>query len=98
MHPSSKVAKENLEVFTEMWQCLASDVSTVSKDVMDVVHAMSKPDLNEYLSLPRPGVGYIESCFKNLLSHLFVCFLIAGHFFLNVETRYYVKAIKTITA
>lgn len=96
MHPSSKVAKENLEVFTEMWQCLASDVSTVSKDVMDVVHAMSKPDLNEYLSLPRPGVGYSENYFNSI--ECYICFLIAGIFFSNVETRYYVKAIKTITA
>lgn len=56
-HPSSKVAKENLEVFIDMWQWLASDATILSKEVIDIARALSKPDLNEYLSLPRPGVS-----------------------------------------
>lgn len=55
-HPTSKIAKENLEVFTDMWQWLASDVTTISKEIIDLVQTLSKPDRTEYLSLPRPGV------------------------------------------
>ncbi|XP_055705579.1 alpha-catulin isoform X1 [Phlebotomus papatasi] len=54
-HPSSKIAKENLEVFVDMWQWLASDVSTVSKEIIEMAQAQTKPDKTEYLSLPRPG-------------------------------------------
>lgn len=56
-HPSSKIAKENLEVFADMWQWLATDVNLISKEIIDVVEAMAKPDRTEYLSLPRPGVS-----------------------------------------
>lgn len=59
-HPSSKIGKENLDVFSEMWQCLSGDITSVSKEIIETVQAISKPDRAEYLSLPRPGV----SCFK----------------------------------
>lgn len=58
MYPASKVAKENLEVFNEMWHWLSSDISAVATDIMEVAQAINKPDLNEYSSLPRPGVSY----------------------------------------
>ncbi len=56
MHPNSKIAKENLEVFADMWQWLASDVNAISKEIIEMVQALTKPDRTEYLSLPRPGV------------------------------------------
>lgn len=55
-HPTSKIAKENLEVFADMWQWLASDVNLISKEIIEVVESCGKPDRTEYLSLPRPGV------------------------------------------
>ncbi|XP_037031790.1 alpha-catulin isoform X4 [Bradysia coprophila] len=55
MHPNSKIAKENLEVFADMWQWLASDVNAISKEIIEMVQALTKPDRTEYLSLPRPG-------------------------------------------
>ncbi|KAJ6646035.1 Alpha-catulin [Pseudolycoriella hygida] len=55
MHPNSKIAKENLEVFADMWQWLASDVNAISKEIIQMVQALTKPDRTEYLSLPRPG-------------------------------------------
>uniref|UniRef100_T1GGS3 Alpha-catulin n=1 Tax=Megaselia scalaris TaxID=36166 RepID=T1GGS3_MEGSC len=51
-YPSSKIAKENLKVFIEMWQWLAKDVTTISKEIVDA--ALSTNDRG-YLSLPRPG-------------------------------------------
>lgn len=58
-HPNSKIAKENLEVFSDMWQWLSGDVTSVSKEVIETVQAISKPDRTEYLSLPRPGVSVL---------------------------------------
>lgn len=55
-HPSSKIGKENLDVFSEMWQWLSGDMTSVSKEIIETVQAVSKPD-REYLSLPRPGVS-----------------------------------------
>lgn len=56
-HPSSKIAKENIEVFVDMWQWLCSDITSVSKEVQDATHTRVKAEKQEYLSLPRPGVS-----------------------------------------
>ncbi|XP_015117019.1 alpha-catulin isoform X2 [Diachasma alloeum] len=52
-YPTSKIAKENLEVFADMWQWLMSDVTTVAKDVLEL--SQSRPEKQVYMSLPRPG-------------------------------------------
>ncbi|KAM0737054.1 Alpha-catulin [Formica fusca] len=52
-HPTSKIAKENLEVFADMWQWLMTDVTTVAKDVLEL--SQSRPEKQVYMSLPRPG-------------------------------------------
>ncbi|XP_049295680.1 alpha-catulin isoform X2 [Anopheles funestus] len=55
-HPQSKIAKENLEVFVDMWQWLSTDVTTITKEVIDLAQTSTKADkTTEYLSLPRPG-------------------------------------------
>nr|CAD7568017.1 unnamed protein product [Timema californicum] len=54
LHPTSKIAKENLEVFADMWQALMSDVTAVSKDVVEACRGRV-PDKQVYMSLPRPG-------------------------------------------
>ncbi|KAK9497281.1 hypothetical protein O3M35_004629 [Rhynocoris fuscipes] len=51
-HPTSKIAKENLEVFTDMWQSLMNDVTNICKDILD---AGKVPEKQTYMSLPRPG-------------------------------------------
>ncbi|XP_054277543.1 alpha-catulin isoform X2 [Macrosteles quadrilineatus] len=51
-HPTSKIAKENLEVFADMWQALMTDVVNVCKDVID---SLRQPEKQTYMSLPRPG-------------------------------------------
>lgn len=53
MYPTSKIAKENLEVFADMWQALVSDVAQVTKDVVDM--CKGKDLKHVYMSLPRPG-------------------------------------------
>ncbi|KAL0100742.1 hypothetical protein PUN28_019252 [Cardiocondyla obscurior] len=52
-HPTSKIAKENLEVFADMWQWLMTDVTTVAKDVLEL--SQNRPEKQVYMSLPRPG-------------------------------------------
>ncbi|XP_046630539.1 alpha-catulin isoform X1 [Neodiprion virginianus] len=52
-HPTSKIAKENLEVFADMWQWLMSDVTAVAKDVLEL--SQNRPEKQVYMSLPRPG-------------------------------------------
>ncbi|XP_043251272.1 alpha-catulin isoform X2 [Colletes gigas] len=52
-HPTSKIAKENLEVFADMWQWLMTDVTTVAKDVLEL--NQNRPEKQVYMSLPRPG-------------------------------------------
>lgn len=56
--PQSQIACENLEVFTDMYQWLASDVSATAREVLEhsSVHRQST-DKQVYLSLPRPGVS-----------------------------------------
>ncbi|XP_067001929.2 alpha-catulin [Anabrus simplex] len=54
MHPTSKIAKENLEVFADMWQALMSDVTAVCKETIEQCQGR-QPDKQVYMSLPRPG-------------------------------------------
>ncbi|CAB3362211.1 Hypothetical predicted protein [Cloeon dipterum] len=54
LHPTSKIAKENLEVFADMWHGLMSDVTTVSRDVSEACR-LRQGDKQVYMSLPRPG-------------------------------------------
>ncbi|XP_065216469.1 alpha-catulin isoform X2 [Planococcus citri] len=51
-HPSSKIAKENFEVFADMWQSLTLDISAICKEVME---RQKVPEKQTYMSLPRPG-------------------------------------------
>lgn len=56
-HPQSKIAKENVEVFVDMWQWLSSDIASIAKEILDTAQAHVRSDKSEYLSLPRPGVS-----------------------------------------
>ncbi|KAE8747467.1 hypothetical protein FOCC_FOCC005798 [Frankliniella occidentalis] len=54
MHPQSKVAREHMEVFSDMWQALMTDVSAACREVIEVSQARGM-DKHVYMSLPRPG-------------------------------------------
>ncbi|KAM6903363.1 alpha-catulin isoform 2-T2 [Lycodopsis pacificus] len=51
LHPSSKIAKENLEVFCEAWDSQLCDMALLLREINDVFEG----DKRSYLSLPRPG-------------------------------------------
>ncbi|XP_072303664.1 alpha-catulin isoform X1 [Eucyclogobius newberryi] len=57
LHPSSKIAKENLDVFCESWESQLCDMALLVREINDVFEGDKRP----YLSLPRPGVGIKHS-------------------------------------
>uniref|UniRef100_A0A8B9QFH3 Alpha-catulin n=1 Tax=Apteryx owenii TaxID=8824 RepID=A0A8B9QFH3_APTOW len=63
LHPSSKIAKENLEVFCEAWESQLSDMSMLLREIIDVFEGR-RGEKRVYLSLPRPGVKYVFACYK----------------------------------
>ncbi|XP_061903165.1 alpha-catulin isoform X2 [Entelurus aequoreus] len=54
LHPSSKIAKENLEVFCEAWESQLGDMALLVREINDVLEG-KRGDKRPYLSLPRPG-------------------------------------------
>ncbi|XP_041974985.1 alpha-catulin isoform X4 [Aricia agestis] len=52
-HPSSAAARENLDVFVDMWAWLLSDSARLAKELLDLTE--ERPDKQQYSSLPRPG-------------------------------------------
>ncbi|XP_062870271.1 alpha-catulin [Trichomycterus rosablanca] len=54
LHPNSKIAKENLDVFCEAWESQLCDMSILLKEITDVFEGR-RGDKRTYLSLPRPG-------------------------------------------
>uniref|UniRef100_A0A3Q2Y035 Catenin (cadherin-associated protein), alpha-like 1 n=1 Tax=Hippocampus comes TaxID=109280 RepID=A0A3Q2Y035_HIPCM len=56
LHPSSKIAKENLEVFCEAWESQLGDVALLLREIDDVLEG-KRGDKRTYLSLPRSGVS-----------------------------------------
>ncbi|XP_015212996.2 alpha-catulin isoform X1 [Lepisosteus oculatus] len=54
LHPSSKIAKENLDVFCEAWESQLNDMSILLREINDVFEGR-RGDKRTYLSLPRPG-------------------------------------------
>uniref|UniRef100_A0A8D0A5U9 Alpha-catulin n=2 Tax=Sander lucioperca TaxID=283035 RepID=A0A8D0A5U9_SANLU len=55
LHPSSKIAKENLEVFCEAWESQLCDMALLLREINDIFEGR-RGDKRPYLSLPRPGV------------------------------------------
>uniref|UniRef100_A0A8C5WTV2 Alpha-catulin n=1 Tax=Laticauda laticaudata TaxID=8630 RepID=A0A8C5WTV2_LATLA len=54
LHPSSKIAKENLDVFCEAWESQLNDMSLLLREISDVLEGR-RGEKRAYLSLPKPG-------------------------------------------
>ncbi|XP_048489076.1 alpha-catulin isoform X2 [Plutella xylostella] len=52
-HPGSAAARENLDVFVDMWTWLLNDAARLARDILDLTD--DRPDKQQYSSLPRPG-------------------------------------------
>ncbi|XP_033981056.1 alpha-catulin isoform X2 [Trematomus bernacchii] len=59
LHPSSKIAKENLEVFCEAWESQLCDMALLLREINDVFEG--RREKRSYLSLPRAGVSFSHS-------------------------------------
>uniref|UniRef100_A0A8D3E4I8 Alpha-catulin n=1 Tax=Scophthalmus maximus TaxID=52904 RepID=A0A8D3E4I8_SCOMX len=65
LHPSSKIAKENLEVFCEAWESQLCDMALLLREINDVFEGR-RGDKRPYLSLPRPGVSVTPHILMNI--------------------------------
>uniref|UniRef100_A0A8C5PWI7 Alpha-catulin n=1 Tax=Leptobrachium leishanense TaxID=445787 RepID=A0A8C5PWI7_9ANUR len=54
LHPTSKIAKENMDVFCEAWESQLSDMSILLREINDLFEGR-RGEKRAYLSLPRPG-------------------------------------------
>ncbi|KAJ2947812.1 hypothetical protein O0L34_g9600 [Tuta absoluta] len=52
-HPGSAAARENLDVFVDMWAWLLADAAKLARELLDLTD--DRPDKQQYSSLPRPG-------------------------------------------
>lgn len=48
LHPSSKIAKENLDVFCEAWESQISDMTTLLREINDVFEGRRGERLSTY--------------------------------------------------
>ncbi|XP_063117239.1 alpha-catulin isoform X3 [Cavia porcellus] len=63
LHPSSKIAKENLDVFCEAWESQISDMSTLLREISDVFEGR-RGEKYGYLSLPKPMKNNVNKSLK----------------------------------
>uniref|UniRef100_A0A8R1E3C2 Alpha-catulin n=1 Tax=Caenorhabditis japonica TaxID=281687 RepID=A0A8R1E3C2_CAEJA len=57
VHPSSRIARENLEVFCDTWGQAVNDLSRVAKESDAAANGRVAAEKQAYMSLPRPGVS-----------------------------------------
>ncbi|KAI6203796.1 Alpha-catulin [Aphelenchoides besseyi] len=55
IHPSSRIARENLEVFCDTWAAHINDLSRLSRDCDAAAAGRVAAERQAYMSLPRPG-------------------------------------------
>ncbi|KAF1770274.1 hypothetical protein GCK72_002092 [Caenorhabditis remanei] len=61
VHPSSRIARENLEVFCDTWGQAVNDLSRVAKESDVAANGRVAAEKQAYMSLPRPGVSSVNS-------------------------------------
>lgn len=57
IHPSSRIARENVEVFCDTWTQCVNDLSRLAKETDAVTSGRLAAEKQAYMSLPRPGVS-----------------------------------------
>ncbi|VBB26140.1 unnamed protein product [Acanthocheilonema viteae] len=59
IHPSSRIARENVEVFCDTWAQCVNDLSRLAKETDAAASGRLVAEKQAYMSLPRPG-GALE--------------------------------------
>ena len=57
LHPSSRIARENLEVFCDTWADAVNDLSRLAKETDSACCGRVVAEKQAYMSLPKPGVS-----------------------------------------
>ncbi|KAL3998561.1 Vinculin family protein [Acanthocheilonema viteae] len=57
IHPSSRIARENVEVFCDTWAQCVNDLSRLAKETDAAASGRLVAEKQAYMSLPRPGVS-----------------------------------------
>uniref|UniRef100_A0A915MJ76 Uncharacterized protein n=1 Tax=Meloidogyne javanica TaxID=6303 RepID=A0A915MJ76_MELJA len=57
VHPSSRIARENLEVFCDTWATNVNDLARLTKEIDAACSGRLAAEKQAYMSLPRPGVS-----------------------------------------
>ncbi|KAH8041320.1 hypothetical protein HPB51_014601 [Rhipicephalus microplus] len=81
-HPVSKIAKENVEVFMEVWQSLVNDVASISREASQQCRKPAQgPDgaRSVYMSLPRPGFHWQPPAGTNGENKNEIDFILCAH-------------------
>lgn len=66
MHPSSRIARENVEVFCDTWAQCVNDVSRLAKETDAAASGRLAAEKHAYMSLPRPGVSLpVAACARS---------------------------------
>uniref|UniRef100_A0A1I8EJQ9 Alpha-catulin n=1 Tax=Wuchereria bancrofti TaxID=6293 RepID=A0A1I8EJQ9_WUCBA len=55
IHPSSRIARENVEVFCDTWAQCVNDLSRLAKETDAAASGRLAAEKQAYMSLPRPG-------------------------------------------
>ncbi|VDP21687.1 unnamed protein product [Onchocerca flexuosa] len=58
IHPSSRIARENVEVFCDTWAQCINDLSRLAKETDAAASGRLAAEKQAYMSLPRPGVSH----------------------------------------
>ncbi|EGT51040.1 hypothetical protein CAEBREN_31180 [Caenorhabditis brenneri] len=69
VHPSSRIARENLEVFCDTWGQAVNDLSRVAKESDVAANGRVAAEKQAYMSLPRPGVSTLTSRSSSSVCH-----------------------------
>lgn len=78
-HHGSTAARENLDVFVDMWAWLLADAARLARELLDLTDD-SRPDKQQYSSLPRPGVStnrnnFVKYSIRDELGHYNVIYM-----------------------
>lgn len=70
LHPSSRIARENLEVFCDTWAQSVNELSRLAKESDAICYGRVAAEKQAYMSLPKPGVirssNYLAMSSSNL--------------------------------
>lgn len=72
LHPSSRIARENLEVFCDTWAQSVNELSRLAKESDAICYGRVAAEKQAYMSLPKPGVNHQRNRWTMSSSNLYL--------------------------